>query len=128
VQIAPVVEVRTRAKKGEARKTKALPQNAHRLAIIAYKSEEEIARLIAGEHASHLCHQPTCINGDHLVVEPKSANEGRKECRALGPIIKVTIGGVEYTLPPNGACGCEGKKCIFMIERRSALPAMPASV
>jgi len=76
--------------------------------------------MLAGEHASHLCHNPTCVAPAHVVVEPKAANEGRKACRALGPIIVTRIGGVEYRLPPNGRCECPGEKCIFMVEERVA--------
>jgi hypothetical protein len=38
IQIAPVVLVRTRAGKGEAKKAKPKPQNAHRLVVFAHKS------------------------------------------------------------------------------------------
>jgi hypothetical protein len=82
--------------------------------------DREIDHLLAGEQASHLCHQPTCINPEHIVVEPKAANEGRKACRALGPIFKTVWQGKELTLPPQGVCNCSGRKCIFMIERREA--------
>lgn len=37
IQIAPVVELRSRAKKGEEKKRKASPQNAHRLVVMAHK-------------------------------------------------------------------------------------------
>jgi hypothetical protein len=83
-------------------------------------SDDEILRLLAGEQASHLCHQPTCIRADHIVVEPKAANEGRKACRALGPIIRTKIEGKSFVLPPKGECHCVGAKCIFMIEEREA--------
>jgi len=144
IQIAPLAfGPRTRAGKNDPRKAKPLPQNAHRLVVIAHKrqapfsypfrnmptyldhalttscrSEDDVARLLAGQHASHLCHQPTCINRAHIVVEPKERNEARKACRALGPIIKTMVDGREVVLPPNGSCGCLGEKCIFMIEWR----------
>lgn len=79
--------------------------------------------MLEGEHASHLCHQPTCINPEHIVVEPKAANENRKGCRALGPVIKTEWKGTELTLAPRGICNCSGAKCIFMIERREAISA-----
>lgn len=81
-------------------------------------SDDDKATLLAGAQASHICHQPTCINPLHIVVEPKEQNEARKACKALGPIIKTTVEGREMVLPPNGSCGCKGRKCIFMIERR----------
>jgi len=72
------------------------------------RSDDDVARLLAGQQASHLCHQPTCINKAHIVVEPKERNEARK----------TMVDGREIVLPPNGSCGCLGEKCIFMIERR----------
>jgi hypothetical protein len=82
VQIAPVVEVRTRVRSGEPRKAKPLPQNGHRLAVIAWHSEESRRHLLDdGWHASHRCANPLCIEPSHIHVEPKSANEARKSCR-----------------------------------------------
>ena len=83
-------------------------------------SAEDRERLLAGDQASHLCHQTRCVNPDHIIVEPKAANEGRKACRALGPIIRTEFGGTELELLPLGECNCPGAKCIFMIERREA--------
>lgn len=141
IQIAPVVDVRTRAKKGEPKKLKPRPQNAHRLVVLAYKrsatilkiwkdlgtwdvnhcdSEEEVERMLAGAQASHLCHQPTCINPDHIVVEPKETNEGRKACRRLGLVVVTEIEGRTYRLEPEHQCACPEPKCIFMVERREA--------
>ena len=37
--------------------------------------------LFGGEHASHRCHQPTCINHEHIIVEGKPENEARKSCK-----------------------------------------------
>jgi hypothetical protein len=73
-----------------------------------------------GDQASHLCHQPVCINPDHIIVEPKAANEKRKECRARGPIVKARVGETTIVLPPNGRCECAVQKCIPMIEWREA--------
>lgn len=120
IQVAPVAAIRIRVKKGEPPRRKPAPQNAHRLVVLASKSDDEFQRLLAGEHASHLCHQPTCINPAHIVVESRAVNEGRKRCRALGPIIKTEWKGEQLTLPPLGKCRCPGVKCIFMIERREA--------
>ena len=45
-------------------------------------SPEEIHRMIFDdEHASHRCHNPTCVNPDHICVETKAKNEERKGCR-----------------------------------------------
>jgi hypothetical protein len=83
-------------------------------------SAGDIARLLAGEHASHLCHQTNCINPAHIVVEPKARNEARKACRALGPIIRTQIGGEWFVLDRPGGCECPGEKCIAMVEVREA--------
>ncbi|KAF7535444.1 hypothetical protein G7054_g5378 [Neopestalotiopsis clavispora] len=93
VQIAPIVTERSRARRGEELKEKGLPQRAHRLAVLAYKSDKDVARLLGGDNASHLCHQPTCINPDHLVVETKEAKEARKACKNAGNIIRCSLGG-----------------------------------
>lgn len=113
---------RARSARG-VRQIKPAPQNAHRLVVVGWKGEEDRRRMLEdGWHASHLCHNPTCANPDHIVVEAKARNEGRKRCKALGPVVLVTIEGREYRLPPNGTCECPGEKCIFMVERRTAFP------
>lgn len=33
-----------------------------------------------GDEASHLCHSSFCVNGDHLVWEPRHVNQGRNTC------------------------------------------------
>lgn len=84
IQIAPVADltIRTRAGKGATKKVKPLPQSGHRLAVMAFKEEEDIRHLLDdGWHASHLCGRTTCIEPGHLVVEPKDRNEARKDCR-----------------------------------------------
>lgn len=97
---------------------KTLPQNAHRLVIIAFKSDDDIKKLLDyGWHASHLCHEPTCIHPDHLCVEPKDKNEDRKDCKGR-VIIRVRIGGTWYVLHPK-PCPHE-PKCIAKVEERVA--------
>ncbi|KAF7561408.1 hypothetical protein G7046_g2743 [Stylonectria norvegica] len=82
IQIAPVVTVRTRARQGETRKPKPLPQNGHRLSVIAWHPEKAHKHLLDdGWHAGHLCGNPRCIEPTHVYVEPKGANEARKGCR-----------------------------------------------
>lgn len=125
VQIAPVVGERTRVGKGQARRTKPAPQNAHRLVVVAHKADEEIARLLAGQHASHLCHNTTCIAEGHIVVEPKEWNEGRKCCPGAQPTYVAVWRGEEIMLPPEGKCVCPGEKCISMIIRREAVRRSP---
>lgn len=82
-------------------------------------SDDDVQRLFAGEQASHLCHQPTCINRQHIVVEPKAANEARKGC-PLGPTIITQYNGVTLRLVSPNQCSCPGQKCVAMVERRVA--------
>ncbi|KAJ5096469.1 hypothetical protein NUU61_005825 [Penicillium alfredii] len=117
---SPIVR-RSRVLKGIPPRRTPAPQNAHRPVVLAEKTDEEIARLLAGEQASHLCHQPTCVNPDHIVVEPKMANEARKGCRSLGPTIKTVWNGKVLSLPPRGVCNRPGQRCVFMIEWRHAV-------
>jgi hypothetical protein len=119
-QVAPVVMKRTRGPKGSPAKAKPRPQGAHRLAVIAFKNDADVQRMLQGDHVSHLCSQPTCINPQHLTVEPKHLNEARKQCKCTGPIIKTRIDNTDYYLPPKEKCECAGAKCIKMIEFREA--------
>ena len=118
IQIAPIVQIRTRAKLRAQKKTKPKPQNAHRLVVIAHKSQDDIDHLFNGQHASHLCNNPTCINHEHIVVEPKCNNEARKQSAKLGPIIHTKINGQLYTLPPLSKCTCQ-PSCIFRVGETS---------
>lgn len=122
IQIAPVVLERTRVAKGMKPQAKPAPQNAHRLVVIAYKryvqtpssignyslqsadnqcSQDDIDRLLAGQHASHRCSQSTCLNPDHIIVEPQPDNEGRKRCKLRGPVIIASHEEEEPVLPPR---------------------------
>lgn len=79
VQIAPI-STRTRGSASTS-SAKPLPQNAHRLVVIASQSPEDRRKLLEEpSHASHLCHEPRCIAKDHIVVESKDLNEARKDC------------------------------------------------
>jgi Zinc-binding loop region of homing endonuclease len=81
--------------------------------------------MLEGQHASHLCHQPTCINPLHINVEEKTVNESRKDCGRLGLIIETEINGAIYRLEPQHKCSCPGPKCIFRVERRIATLVKP---
>lgn len=98
---------------------KALPQGAHRLAVIAYKPADQVQRLLyeTGTHASHLCHEPLCMNPEHIVVEDKAHNEARKVCRGR-LMVRTSISGVVYELAP-AACPHE-PQCLVDIEDRVA--------
>lgn len=64
----------------------------------------------------------TDINREHLAVESKDLNEGRKACKKAGPIIETVLEGKRFRLPPLVECRCL-PPCIFMIEERVAVPA-----
>ncbi|KAM3425882.1 hypothetical protein MY4824_010140, partial [Beauveria thailandica] len=82
VQIAPIVPTLGLRSRNGQRKQKPMPQNAHRLAVVAHLDTEAVNHLLYDYwHASHLCGRPTCIEPNHIAVEPKSANESRKGCR-----------------------------------------------
>lgn len=102
------------------KKTK--PQNAHRLVVLAYKSAEDISNLLEKLwHASHLCHEPTCIEPAHICVEPKDKNEDRKDCKNRLDIV-TWIMGVKYVLKAK-ACP-HSPPCIAAVEEREAVATM----
>lgn len=84
-------------------KQKNIGQGLHRLAVVAYGSAGEVRRMLHGQHASHLCHNPACFAAGHIVVEPKEANEDRKNCKAR-VVVTFVLQGVRYELPPSAAC------------------------
>lgn len=51
---------------------------AHRFACEAFKGQE----CPPGHDRSHLCHFSMCVNPDHIIIEPKAVNQGRKLQRA----------------------------------------------
>lgn len=61
---------------------KGVQQNIHRLCIRGWGSEQDQRRMFDGWDVSHLCHEPTCFNPHHLVVETKAANQRRRPCNA----------------------------------------------
>ena len=73
-----------RVKNGTARTKRRSQHFVHRLAVLAWGTEQDIERMIrrriAGEdwEVSHLCGNPTCFNPDHIKVESHSQNEQRK--------------------------------------------------
>lgn len=118
IQVSPVVLSGGRGVAG-AHKEVVLPQGAHRMAVRAWKSEEEFLRIVLdGEEASHLCHQKICFNPDHIVVEPKWLNELRKLCAAYGAVITlVNFMGRVHRVLPKVKCTCRSdKKCIMMVQ------------
>lgn len=71
--------------------------------------------MLNGKQVSHLCHNPTCINPDHLIVETQSENEARKECANKINVV-TDIGGKRYYLPAK-ACP-HTPNCILREEYR----------
>ena len=81
-------------------------------------SEEDVRRLVEdGWHASHLCGNPLCFAEEHILVEPKAANERRKNCPGARPTIVAELGGRTLLVPP-APCTCPRRRCISMAERR----------
>ena len=56
--------------------------SVHRLAYFMCHPEH-ITRA-TGKHISHLCHQRTCINPNHLVMESNTLNSSRNRCQNTG--------------------------------------------
>ena len=54
----------------------------HHLVVLMKANGEEHIKLVGdGKHeVSHLCHQSTCINHDHIVVETKQQHKQRQAC------------------------------------------------
>ncbi|KAF4625086.1 hypothetical protein G7Y89_g13083 [Cudoniella acicularis] len=100
IQIAPISTGTRAGTKNGITAQKPLPQNAHWLAVVAYKSEEEIEGMLAGAQASHLCHNPLCINPDHITVEEKAKNEARKGC-AGRVAVRTVIAGQKTGYPAD---------------------------
>ncbi|KAK9357090.1 zinc-binding loop region of homing endonuclease-domain-containing protein [Lipomyces starkeyi] len=118
IQIQPAVLSTTRAKRNEPKKIKDSPQLAHRIICYLTKCDNDVYNLLyKGYHASHLCHQPICINPDHLVIESKEANESRKICSAKVHV-QASINGIGYLL---AAEECRhSPPCIIRLESRTA--------
>ena len=59
-------------------------EKAHRLSLmLKYKLEKLPHTNECGElmEVSHRCHQKSCINSDHLVLENRLSNMSRETCR-----------------------------------------------
>ncbi|KAH0598596.1 hypothetical protein MHUMG1_03899 [Metarhizium humberi] len=84
---------RTRPRKGQARKMKPLPQNGHRLAVIAWHPEDSVRHLLDdGWHASHRCGEPR----NHLTAAERVREQGPKcqdtlhdSCAKALPIVEL---------------------------------------
>ncbi|KAK9429742.1 hypothetical protein V1505DRAFT_147484 [Lipomyces doorenjongii] len=94
-------------------------QKAHRVVCYLTKSEDDVHNLLyRGYHASHLCHQPGCINPDHLVVETQAANESRKMCSTKANV-KISVNGRDYLLKAEGCP--HSPLCVIKLETRAAI-------
>lgn len=55
---------------------------AHQLSLIAAGRADELAKTGKGaSQVSHLCHNASCYNAEHLVVEPANRNRDRNTCQ-----------------------------------------------
>ena len=116
VQVTWTSKVGTKGK-GEG---KEVPRGAHQVICVLEKSVEEVANLLfRGYQCSHRCHNSRCFNSGHITVEPKAANEDRKECAGT-IVVKTTIGGVAYTLPDTRSPCAHTPPCIPGVEERTA--------
>ncbi|KAI3392399.1 hypothetical protein diail_5750 [Diaporthe ilicicola] len=108
IQITPI-STRTRAGTANGSvATKALPQGAHRLVVIAHGSDDDRHHLLHDSwHASHRCHEPTCISPDHIACESKDDNEKRKDCARELWVLKTRVGGEEVVVRSKYKCQCE---------------------
>ena len=53
----------------------------HHLALIPAGRGGELRGLLKKKQVSHLCHQRTCFNASHLIVEDRKTNQDRTKCR-----------------------------------------------
>ena len=58
-----------------------------------------------GKDISHLCHNPLCVNPDHLVREDKEINQRRKGC--VGTVTCPCGCRHEFSV-----CNCSNQKCL----------------
>ncbi|KAK9361124.1 zinc-binding loop region of homing endonuclease-domain-containing protein [Lipomyces starkeyi] len=119
VKILPVAIFTGHAGKDEPKKIGVKFQRACRVVCYLTKSEDDVYNLLYGDYeASHLCHQPTCINPDHLVVETRQANLSRKIC-AVKFDLKTRINGRDYILKAE-ECP-HSPRCVIILKTRAAV-------
>jgi len=101
-------------------------QLAHRIVAFLHSSADQVELLLRGRdsvgqgyQASHLCGIANCIKAEHMVVEPKDANEARKECHQH-VVVRTDIDSTTYILAPNHTCSHQ-PQCIWQIEDREAM-------
>ena len=66
---------------------KKLHTTAHRVAFMLNQKIFEIPKKDSDGnilHVSHLCHNTTCVNAEHLSLEPQQLNQERKMCVKSG--------------------------------------------
>jgi len=87
---------------------KQVPLTLNKLVVI--KKYGRIPR--KGEDASHLCHEPKCLNEEHIVLEDASTNQRRKGC--LGYMLCPVCKGIINVCPHDnkdgeGVCVPQGR-------------------
>ncbi|KAK9372954.1 zinc-binding loop region of homing endonuclease-domain-containing protein, partial [Lipomyces chichibuensis] len=119
IKIQPVAVFTGHADKDEPNKTRVEFQLASRVVCYLTKSEDDVYNLLyRGYEASHLCHQPKCINPDHLVVETNRANISRRICSVKADV-KISVDGRDYILKA-GECP-HSPQCVIRQETRAAV-------
>lgn len=108
VQIAPIRSGTRAGTLNGVRQTKPLIQAIHRLAVVAYGTEDSRIRMLEnGWHTSHRCHNSRCFAPDHIVVERKAANEARKAYAKEFWFLLLVIDGERKTAKSIYQCFCK---------------------
>ncbi|KAK9384654.1 zinc-binding loop region of homing endonuclease-domain-containing protein [Lipomyces mesembrius] len=119
VKIRPVAVFTGHALKDGPKKIRDKYQHAHRVVCYLTKCDEDVHNMLyRGYEVSHLCHQPRCINADHLVVETHKDNDSRRIC-AVKVDIKILVDGRDYILDAE-ECP-HSPRCIIRLDSRAAI-------
>lgn len=111
--IMALVSKGTRGLAGSAKSTP--PQHVSgRLVIIESGTPEDRENIRKeGWEASHLCHNPACIEETHIVAEKKADNDARKDCNRKFFEAYVTVGGQRISVLKSAyECPHEARPCI----------------
>lgn len=88
----------------------------HHLALIAFDRADELGWVSAGDklfQISHLCHNPGCFNGAHLLVEESDRNKDRNTCQGHEILEYSGVGPLRYNPCRHGGPRGELHKCIL---------------
>ncbi|KAL7010295.1 hypothetical protein EMMF5_000316 [Cystobasidiomycetes sp. EMM_F5] len=88
-------------------------QSLHRL-VLALNGRDEVLKLYKENwDASHLCHQPTCLNPQHIIAESHEDNLSRRECAGKTVYVGESRGQV-WEIQPE-ACK-HTPACIYKVQ------------